>query len=71
MLSYAHASLNNVYDVVAELLTFLDDVHVHGSDGVGVHMVVYVVDVLALQLGAIVVDLVLNVERAVGIVLSL
>ena len=34
-------------------------------------MVVYIVDVLALQLIAIVVDFVLDVEREVGIVVSL
>ena len=71
MLSYAHTSLYYVYHVVAELLAFLDDIHVHRTDGVGVEMVVYIVDVLALQLVAIVVDLVLDVEREVRIVVSL
>ena len=71
MLSYTHTSLYYVYHVVAELLAFLDDIHVHGTDGVGVEMVVYIVDVLALQLVAIVVDLVLDVEREVGIVVPL
>ena len=71
MLSYAHTSLYYVYHVVAELLAFLDDIHVHGTDGVGVEMVVYIVDVLALQLIAIVVDFVLDVERVVGIVVPL
>ena len=70
MLSYAHTSLYYVYHVVAELLAFLDDIHVHGTDGVGVEMVVYIVDVLALQLVAIVVDFVLDVEREVGIIIS-
>ena len=71
MLSYAHTSLYYVYHVVAELLAFLDDIHIHGTDGVGVEMVVYIVDVLALQLVAIVVDFVLDVEREVGIVVPL
>ena len=71
MLSYAHTSLYYVYHVVAELLAFLDDIHVHGTDGIGVEMVVYIVDVLALQLVAIVVDLVLDVEREVGIIIYL
>ncbi len=71
MLSYAHTSLYYVYHVVAELLAFLDDIHVHRTDGVGVEMVVYIVDVLTLQLVAIVVDLVLDVEREVGIVVYL
>ena len=71
MLSYTHTSLHYVYHVVAELLAFLDDVHIHRTDGVGVEMVVYIVDVLALQLIAIVVDFVLDVEREVGIVVSL
>ena len=50
MLSYAHTSLYYVYHVVAELLAFLDDIHIHRTDGVGVEMVVYIVDVLTLQL---------------------
>ena len=70
MLSYAHTSLYYVYHVVAEFLAFLDDIHIHGTDGVGVEMVVYIVDVLALQLIAIVVDFVLDVEREVGIVVA-
>ena len=71
MLSYTHAGLHYVHHVVAELLALLDDVHIHRTDGVGVEMVVYIVDVLALQLVAIVVDLVFDVEREVGIVVPL
>ena len=71
MLSYAHTGLYYVYYIVAEFLAFLDDIHIHGTDGVGIEMVVYIVDVLALQLIAIVVDFVLDVEREVGIVVSL
>ena len=68
MLSYTHSCFHYVHHVVAELLALLDDIHIHRTDGVGVEMVVYIVDVLALQLVAIVVDLVLDVEREVGIV---
>ena len=71
MLSYAHTSLHYVHHVVAEFLAFLDDIHIHGTDGVGIEMVVYIVDVLALQLIAIVVDFVLDVEREVGIIIYL
>lgn len=71
MLSYTHAGLYYVYYIVAEFLAFLDDIHIHGTDGVGIEMVVHIVDVLALQLIAIVVDFVLDVEREVGIVVSL
>ena len=71
MLSYTHSCLHYVHHVVAELLALLDDIHIHRTDGVGVEMVVYIVDVLALQLVAIVVDLVLDVEREVRIVVSL
>ena len=71
MLSYTHTSLHYVHHVVAEFLAFLDDVHIHGTDGVGIEMVVYIVDVLALQLIAIVVDFVLDVEREVGIIIYL
>ena len=71
MLSYTHSCLHYVHHVVAELLALLNDVHIHRTDGVGVEMVVYIVDVLALQLVAIVVDLVLDIEREVGIVVPL
>ena len=54
-----------------KLLALLDDIHIHGTDGVGIEMVVYIVDVLALQLVAIVVDFVLDVEREVGIIIYL
>ena len=40
MLSYTHAGLHYVHHVVAEFLAFLDDVHIHGTDGVGIEMVV-------------------------------
>ena len=62
MLSYTHASLYYVYYVVAELLALLDDIHIHGTDGIGIEVVVHIVDVLALQLVAVVVDLILDVE---------
>lgn len=42
----SHAGFDDVDYVVAELLTFVDDVHIHGADGIGVFMVVDVVDVL-------------------------
>ena len=71
MLSYTHSCLHYVHHVVAELLALLDDIHIHRTDGVGVEMVVYIVDVLALQLIAIVVDFVLDVEREVGIIIYL
>ena len=71
MLSYTHSCLHYVHHVVAELLALLDDIHIHRTDGVGVEMVVYIVDVLALQLVAIVVDLILDVEREVRIVIPL
>ena len=41
MLSYAHTGLYYVYYIVAEFLAFLDDIHIHGTDGVGIEMVVY------------------------------
>ena len=36
MLSYTHAGLYYVYYIVAEFLAFLDDIHIHGTDGVGI-----------------------------------
>ena len=71
MLSYTHAGLYYVYYIVAEFLAFLDDIHIHGTDGVGIEMVVHIVDVLALQLVSVVVDFVLYVEREIGIVVYL
>ena len=52
----SHACLHNVDYVVAELLTFTHDIHIHRTDGVGVFVVVHVVDVLALELRAVVVS---------------
>ena len=71
MLSDTHTSRHYGHHVVAEFLAFLDDIHVHGTDGVGREMFVYIVDVLALQLIAIDVDFVLDVEREVGIIIYL
>ena len=71
MLSYTHAGLYYVYHIGAEFLAVLDDIHIHGTGGVGIEMVVYIVDVLALQLITIVVDFVLDVEREVGIIIYL
>ena len=59
----AHAGLHHVDHIVAQLLALLYDVHVHRADGVGVFVIVHVVDVLRLQLVAVVVDFVLDVER--------
>ena len=41
MLSYTHAGLYYVYYVVAELLALLDDIHIHGTDGIGIETVSY------------------------------
>ena len=71
MLSYTHTSLHYVHHIVAELLALLDDIHIHGTDGIGIEMVIHIVDVLALQLVAVVVDLILDVEREVGIIIYL
>ena len=68
VLAHAHTSLNNVDNIVAKLLALLDDIHIHGTDSVGVEMVVDIVDVLATQLATIVVDFVLDIERTVYIV---
>lgn len=62
MLPYSHARLDYVYHIVAELFTFLDNVHVHGAHGIGVQVVVDIIDVLTAQLAAIVVYLVLDIE---------
>ena len=62
VLTHAHSGFYDVYHIVAEFLAFLYDIHVHRADGVGVEVVVHVVDVLALQLVSVVVDFVLYVE---------
>ena len=66
-LSETHTGFDDVDDVVGEFLTLVDEVHIDGADGIGVFVVVHVGDVLRLQLVAIVVDLMLNIERAVDI----
>ena len=65
VLAHAHTSLNNVDNIVAKLFALLDDIHIHGTDSVGIEMVVDIVDV---QLATIVVDFILNIERTVYIV---
>ena len=67
MLACAHAGFHHVDYIVAQLFALADDVHIHRTDGIGVAMFVYVADVLGLQLIAIVVDFVLDIERRVGI----
>ena len=71
VLTHAHSGFYDIHHIVAEFLAFLYDIHVHRADGVGVEVVVHVVDVLALQLVSVVVDFVLYVEREVGIVVYL
>ena len=71
VLTHAHSGFYDVYHIVAEFLAFLYDIHVHRAYGVGVEVVVHVVDVLALQLVSVVVDFVLYVEREIGIVVYL
>ena len=61
-LSDTHAGLNDVHDIVAQFLTLVDEIHVDGTYGVGIFMVVHISDVLRLQLVAVVVDLMLNIE---------
>ena len=67
VLANTHARLDHVDDEVAQALTLLDDIHIHGAHGVGVLVVVDVGDVLVAELVAVVVDLVLHIERAVGV----
>ena len=67
----AHSGLNNINHIVAQLLTLAYNVHIHRAYGVGVFVAVHVVDILALQLVAVVVNLVLYVERAVDVELVL
>ncbi len=61
-LSETHAGLNDVDYIVGEFLTLVDNVHIDRTDGVSVLVVVDIGDVLRLQLVAVVVDLVLDIE---------
>ena len=38
VLSCVHACFNDINNIVAKLLTFLDEVHVHRADSVGIGM---------------------------------
>jgi hypothetical protein len=53
--------VNDIDNVVAQFLALSNDVHVVDSELIAVNLVVYVVDVLALQLVAIVIDFVFDV----------
>ena len=61
-LSDSHAGFDDVYYIVGKLLALVDEIHVDGTYGVGVLVVVHVGDVLRLQLVAVVVDLVLDIK---------
>ena len=45
-LSETHTSLNNIHHVVAKFLTLVDEVHVNGTNGVSILMVVHIGDIL-------------------------
>lgn len=57
-----HTCLHHVHHIVGELLTLVDDIHVDGTYGIGVLVVVDIVDILRLQLVAVVVNLVLRLK---------
>ena len=61
-LSDSHAGFDDVYYIVGKLLALVDEIHVDGTYGIGVLVVVHVGDVLRLQLVAVVVDLVLDIK---------
>ena len=63
----SHARFNHVYYIVAKFLALADDVHIEGAHGVGILMIVYIIDILAAQLVAIVVYFVFNIKLAVYI----
>lgn len=56
------ASLHDVDYIVAQLLTLVDEIHVHRSNRVGIDVVIDIVDILSLDEIAVVVDLILDVE---------
>ena len=66
-LSDTQAGLNDIYDIVAKFLALVDEIHIDGTNGVGVFVVVHVSDVLRLQLVAVVVDLMLDIKRTIDI----
>ena len=68
LLPDTQAGLNDIDYIVAEFLTLVDEVDVDGTLGIGIFMVVHINDVLCLELIAVVVDLVLDIERAVDVV---
>ena len=42
LLTEAHTSLNDVDDIVAKFLALVDDVHIDGTDGVSIFVVVHI-----------------------------
>ncbi len=61
-LPYSHARFDHIYHVVAQLFALTHYIHVHCAYRIRVLMVVHVVDILALQLVAVVVYLIFYVE---------
>ncbi len=70
-LLYTHAGFYYIEDVVAYGLALVEDVAVHGSDGVTVLLLVDVVEVLGLNHVAVVVDFVLDVIGTVDVAVFL
>ena len=46
LLTEAHTSLNDVDDIVAKFLALVDDVHIDGTDGVSIFVVVHIGNIL-------------------------
>ncbi len=67
LLSDTQAGLNDIDYIVAEFLALANEIHIDGTHGVGIFVVVDVGDVLRLELVAEIIDLVLDVEGAVHI----
>ena len=50
LLTEAHTSLNNVDNIVAKFLALIDKIHIDGTDGVSIFVVVHIGNILRLQL---------------------
>ena len=52
-LSDTQAGLDDIYDIIAKFFALVDEIHINGTYGVSVFVIVHVSDVLRLQLVAV------------------
>ena len=61
------ACFNDIDNLVIQLFTFVDDVHIDGAYRIRIFMAVNAVDILCLELVSVVVDFIFQIEGGIDI----